>query len=94
MRLFLFSASVFYLLGLKLTSHLEIRTHLVHKAETIEPKTVPDIKQNIQPQEIKPELMSKDTTISIEIKQGQLTTPCSKNTKKQSTPLHPGKNNV
>jgi hypothetical protein len=94
MRLFLFSASVFYLLGLKLTSHLEIRTHLVHKSETIEPKTTPDTKQNVQPQGIKPELTSKDTTISIEIKKGQLTTPCSKNTKKQSAPSHSGKANV
>jgi hypothetical protein len=64
MRLFLFGASVFYLLGLKLTSHIEIKSPLSAKPAIIELKTFPETKQNVQPLELKPELAKKDTAIS------------------------------
>jgi len=68
MRLFLFGASVFYLLGLKLTSHVEIKSTLCTKPASIESKIFPETKQNVQPQELKPELTKKDTAISSETK--------------------------
>ncbi len=73
MKLFLFSASVFYLLGLKLTSHVEIKSPLIHKSTTIESKTFPKTKQNVQPLEFKPDLLKKDTAISSETKSSRLT---------------------
>jgi hypothetical protein len=73
MKLFLFSASVFYLLGLKLTSHVEIKSSLSAKPVIIESKTFPQTKQNVQPLEFKPELLKKDTAISSEIKSSRLT---------------------
>jgi len=73
MRLFLFGASVFYLLGLKLTSHVEIKSSLNAKPAIIESKVFPETKQNVQPLELKPELLKKDTAISSEIKSSRLT---------------------
>jgi len=64
MRLFLFSASVFYLLGLKLSSQVEIKSSLSTKPSSIELKAFPEIKQPVQPIELKPELIKKDTAIS------------------------------
>ena len=86
MRLLLFSASVFYFLGLKLTSHFEINMHLLHQTETSKPKTAPAINTNNKPQETKPVQTPKDTTISLQVKKGQLTAPYPKNVKKQMTP--------
>lgn len=59
MRLFLFSASVFFLLGLKLTSQFETKSSLNVK---------PEIKHQIQPPELKPELIKRDTVILPETK--------------------------
>ena len=86
MRLFLFSASVFYFLGLKLTSHFEINMHLLHQVEISKPKTAPNIKNDIKAQETKSVQTPKDTTISTQVKKGRLTAPCPKNVKKQMTP--------
>jgi len=72
MKLFLFGASVFYLLGLKLTSSVEIKSSLSAKPAIIESKTFPQTKQNLLPLEFKPELLKKDTAISSEIKSSQL----------------------
>jgi hypothetical protein len=73
MKLFLFSASVFYLLGLKLTSQIEIKPPIITKSTTIESKTYPGIKNNIPSTESKPNLNKEDTTISSEIKSSRLT---------------------
>lgn len=86
MRLLLFSASVFYFLGLKLTSHFEINTHLLRQAEISKPKIAPAINTTNKPQETNPAQTPKDTTISLQVKKGQLTTPFPKNAKKQMTP--------
>ena len=59
MRLFLFSASIFFLLGLKLTSQFELRSSLNGK---------PEIKHQIQPPELKPGLLKKDSLILPETK--------------------------
>ena len=82
MKLFLFSASVFYLLGLKLTSQIEIKSHLMHKPATIESKTCPESKNNSQSIELKHELTKKASTTSTETKSGQLTAPCNKTSEK------------
>ena len=68
MRLFLFGVSVFYLLGLKLTSHIELKSSLCAKPEIIESKAFPELKENAQPLEIKPKMTKKDTAISSETK--------------------------
>jgi len=73
MKLFLFSASVFYLLGLKLTSQIEVKSPLIPKSTTIESKTYPETRNNIPLLESKPTLNKKDTTISSEIKSTRLT---------------------
>lgn len=78
MKLFLFSASVFYLLGLKLTTHIEVKSPFIHKPATIESKAVPETKREAQALGSKPELIKKETTISTETKSGQLTAPCLK----------------
>jgi len=86
MRLFLFSASVFYLLGLKLTSQIEIKSSLSAKPSTIESKTFPEIKHTVPTQELKPELMKKDTTISAETKNLHPTLPSVKTQKNNNLP--------
>jgi len=73
MRLFLFGASVFYLLGMKLTSHIEVKSPLINNHTTIESKTYPETKNSIPSLEAKPKLTKKDTTISSEIKSSRLT---------------------
>lgn len=86
MRLFLFGASVFYLLGLKLTSHIEIKSPISAKPAIIELKTFPETKQNIQPMELKPELIKKDTAISAETKRIHPTAPSAKTQKSHIFP--------
>ncbi|MBL7970210.1 MAG: hypothetical protein JNL03_01710 [Prolixibacteraceae bacterium] len=72
MRLFLFSASVFYLLGLKLTSQIEIRPLFHHKPAQIETKTIPVPQPDIQE---KSATTKKDTLHSPESKKtGQAST--------------------
>jgi hypothetical protein len=85
MRFFLFGASVFYLLGLKLTSHVEIKSSLNAKPVIIESKAFLETKQNVQPVELKPELRKKDTAISVETKI-RPTAPSAKTQKNQVFP--------
>jgi len=86
MRLFLFGASIFYLLGLKVTSHVEIKSSLNAKPAIIESKVFPETKQNIQPLEFKPELQKKDTAISAETKNIRPTAPSVKTQKNHTFP--------
>jgi len=86
MRLFLFGASVFYLLGLKLSSHVEIKSSLGAKSAIIESKVFPETKQNVQPLEFKPELQKKDTAISAETKNIRPTAPSVKTQKSHTFP--------
>ena len=54
MKLFLFSASVFFLLGLKLTSQMGTRSSLNAK---------PELKHQVRPSELKPEPIKNDSLI-------------------------------
>lgn len=82
MKLFLFSASVFYLLGLKLTSQIEVKSHLFNKPATIETKVYPELENNAQPIPLKPESVKKAQATSPETKSGQLAAPCNKTSEK------------
>lgn len=82
MRLFLFSASVLYLLGLKLTSKIDIQPFFYQKPAHIETTTVPASKHEIQQLEVKPVLNKKDTLTTPEYKSGQLTSPSVKHSEK------------
>lgn len=73
MKLFLFSASVFFLLGLKLTSKIELKSPSIRIPTPVESKIYPEPGTNIQSMESKPNLIKKDTTISSEIKSSRLT---------------------
>jgi len=86
MRLFLLGASIFYLLGLKLTSHVEIKSSLSAKPAIIESKVFPETKQNVQPLDFKPELQKKDTAISAETKNIRPTAPSVKTQKSHTFP--------
>jgi len=86
MRLFLFGASVFYLLGLKFISHVEIKSSLSAKPVSIESKVFPEIKNNSQPVESKPELTKKDTAVSAETKSVHPTAPTAKTQKNHTFP--------
>lgn len=82
MKLFLFIASVLYLLGLKLTSKIDIIPHFFQKSVSIESTTIPETKQEANHTEKKPELIKKDTVISTETKGGQLIVPSVRNSEK------------
>ena len=73
MKLFLFSASVFYFLGLKLTSQIELKSPLIKNPTTIESKTYPETRTDVPLFESKPKLTKKDTAISSEINSSRLT---------------------
>jgi hypothetical protein len=61
MRLFLFSASVFYLLGLKLISKIEIQPFFHHKPVSTEAPILTPKKTDIPTLKVKPEDLKKDT---------------------------------
>ena len=61
MRLFLFSASVFYLIGLKLISKIEIQPFFHHKPVSTETPTLTPKKTDIPTLKVKPEDIKKDT---------------------------------
>lgn len=86
MKLLIFSTSVFYLLGLKITSHLESRLPSVNKAVIQKTLITPNPVSSTVQKETKPSATAKDTTISTQVQKGQLIPANSKNTKKQSTP--------
>lgn len=77
MRLFLFCASIFFLLGLKLTSQFEIKSSLNAK---------PEIKHQIQPPELKPEPIKKDSQILPETKSAHPAVPSVKAQKRNNSP--------
>ena len=81
MKLFLFGASVFYLLGLKVTTQTEFKTPIINKTIQSEPKVLPPKEQERQP-EIKYELKKKEIPVSTETKSGKLTAPCVNDTVK------------
>jgi hypothetical protein len=82
MKLFLFSASVFYLLGLKLTSKIELKPVFYHKAVSTETPATPDEKVSAPALPVKMEQLKKDTTIQTEPKSNQQTAPVSKTIEK------------
>ena len=86
MRLFLFGVSVFYLLGLKLTSHVEIKSSLNTQPAIDKTKVFPEQKENAQPLEVKPELIKKDTAISVETKNIRPISPSAKTQKNHTFP--------
>ncbi|MDD2306902.1 MAG: hypothetical protein PHP53_19525 [Prolixibacteraceae bacterium] len=86
MRLFLFGVSVFYLLGLKLTSRVEIKSSLSVQPAIDKTKVFPEQKENAQPLEVKPELIKKDTAISVETKNIRPISPSAKTQKNLTFP--------
>lgn len=64
MKLILFGASVFYLLGLKLTSQIHFKPDLLNKPAVIESKSAPANKIKENEKLIKPQMTTKDSTIS------------------------------
>ena len=86
MRLFLFGVSVFYLLGLKLTSHVQIKSPVNTQPAINETTVFPETKQNIQPLELKPESQKKDTAISVETKNIRPISPSAKTQKNHTFP--------
>lgn len=64
MKLILFSASVLYLLGLKLTTQIQVTPHLLHKPAAIESKSYQEEKVKPVAPEIKTQKLVKDTTVS------------------------------
>ena len=64
MKLILFGASVFYLLGLKLTSQIHVNQPLLSKPAAVESKSFQENKVQNDKKIIKPEITVKDTTIS------------------------------
>jgi len=86
MRFILFSVSVFYLLGLKLTSQVEIKSSSNAKPSVIESKAFPELKHQVQPLELKPELIKKDSADSAETKRVPPTTHFAKTPKNITVP--------
>jgi hypothetical protein len=86
MRLFLFSASVFYLLGLKLTSQIDIHPVFYHKPAQIETKTTPAPQPDIQE---KPAPIRTDTLHSPGTKSNPLTAPSGKKNGEVTGQPHP-----
>ncbi|MFA5329350.1 MAG: hypothetical protein WC384_16265 [Prolixibacteraceae bacterium] len=84
MKLFLFSASIFYILGLKLTSHIDILPHFFHSPVKIETKAAPETKIEIQGNALKSESAQKDSLNFHETKSGQSVAPQHKDTEKQN----------
>lgn len=64
MKLILFGASVFYLLGLKLTTQIQVKPSFLNKPAVIESKTVPENRVKSQEKLTNTEITVKDTTIS------------------------------
>ena len=64
MKLILFSASVLYLLGLKLTTQIQVTPHLIHKPAVIESKSFQEEQAKPVAPEIKIEKLAKDSTVS------------------------------
>ncbi len=65
MKLILFGASVFYLLGLKLTTQIHVNPTFLPKPTTIESKSFQENKAKDDKKLVKPEITAKDSTISV-----------------------------
>lgn len=77
MKLFIFGASLIYLLGLKMTTKMEFRTHLspgTNAAETV----VKSPEKKPEPVETDLKQTKKDSLISIKPTSNQLTAPSEK----------------
>ncbi len=85
MKLFLFSASVFYILGLKLSSQVNVLPHFFHSPAKTETQVAPETKTKIQESGIKSESVQKDSLNFNETKSGQLAAPQQKDTEKENT---------
>jgi hypothetical protein len=78
MRLFLFSASIFYILGLKLISRIEIQPVFFQKAVTTEAPSISTKKSDTTPSKTKPLFQKKDSLIQHNTKNKPLTAPVKK----------------
>lgn len=65
MKLILFGASVFYLLGLKLTTQIPVKPHFMSKPAAVESKTFQENKEKENEKLAKPEITGKDSTVSV-----------------------------
>jgi hypothetical protein len=81
MKLFLFSASVFFLLGLKLILQLDLVPSFNYKPATIETISTPSTNQEFQKTKVQ-SATKKDTVTSVEPKNGKLTSASVKKQKK------------
>jgi hypothetical protein len=82
MKLFLFSASVFYILGLKIISKVEIQPFFHQKSVSTEMTTSPS-KKIEQPLKRETKVQEKkDSLTHISVKSDQLPEPSVKNSKK------------
>lgn len=82
MRLFLFSASIFYILGLKLTSVIEIKPFFHQKSVLTETSVIPAEKHDPTSMDVKSAPIKKDTLIRTEPKSSQIPVPTGKNKEK------------
>jgi len=78
MKLFLFSASVFYILGLKLISKIEIQPLFYHKSVTTEAPAVSTKKSDSTSLKTKPLFEKKDSLIQHNSTNKPLTAPVKK----------------
>ena len=78
MRLFLFSASVFYLLGLKVISKIEIQPFFHHKPVSTEAPVLTPRKTEAPALQIKPAEVKKDTLKLSGTKSNQSSVPAKK----------------
>ena len=78
MRLFLFSASIFYLLGLKLISKIEIQPFFYHKPVSTETPILTPRKVEAPALQIKPAEIKKDTLKLTGAKSNQSSVPAKK----------------
>lgn len=82
MKLFLFSASIFYILGLKLTSKIEIKPIFHTKPITTETSIIQEDKNDNPALEVKPTSTRKNIIDQANTKSDQSITPAIKNTNK------------
>lgn len=82
MRLLLFSASIFYLLGLKLISNIEIVKPVLRCPVKIETKSITEPKTEIRENGSNSETIRKDTISFNEAKSSRITAPTPKDKEK------------
>ncbi len=82
MKPILFTASIFYILGLKLTSKIEIKPIFHTKPITTETIIIQEDKNDNPPLDVKPTSTKKNMLDQANTKSDQSTTPAVKNTEK------------